>query len=277
MPITLFDNGSHKCIAFPDLVTCEGFKDGNDEGKSCDSVQANQFLIVNNEHAALIDPGGNLTYSRLFMGIGEYVFPKNLDFVIASHQDPDIIASLNKWLVGTSCRVLVPELWRHFVPHVCSPGATKGRMHGIPDEGMDIEIGGAAFKAIPAHFLHSEGNFHFYDPVSKILFTGDVGTSGVPEEECGLPIANFEAHIPKMEGFHKRYMNSNRVCRYWANMVRDMDVEMIVPQHGARIDGKENVSKFLDWFQGLECGVDLMTQANYRVPGAGAAKISVNV
>jgi hypothetical protein len=46
MPITLFDNGSHKCIAFPDLVTCDGFKDEADEGKTCDSVQANQFLIA---------------------------------------------------------------------------------------------------------------------------------------------------------------------------------------------------------------------------------------
>jgi flavorubredoxin len=78
-----------------------------------------------------------------------------------------------------------------------------------------------------------------------------------------------------MKGFHQRYMNSNRVCRYWANMVRQLDVEMIVPQHGARIEGKANVARFLDWFQGLECGVDLMTQNDYQVPGPGAARISV--
>jgi flavorubredoxin len=273
MAIVLFDNGHHKCIAFPDLVVCDGAKDDK-AAKTCDSVQANQFLIVNNDHAALIDPGGNLTYSRLFMGIGEYVFPKNLDFVIASHQDPDIVASLNKWLVGTNAKVVVPELWKRFVPHFCSPGATNGRLIGIPDAGMDIEIGGAAFKAIPAHFLHSEGNFHFYDPISKILFSGDVGTSLVPDEQCGHPVENFEAHIPKMAGFHKRYMNSNKVCRYWANMVRGLDVEKIVPQHGASFEGKEMVGKFLDWFQNLECGVDLMTQENFKVPGPGSAKIS---
>jgi flavorubredoxin len=269
MPITLFDDGAHKCIAFPDLVVCDGDKE--DKGaKTCDSVQANQFLIVNNEHAALIDPGGNLTYTRLFMGISEYVFPKNLDFVIASHQDPDIVASLNKWLVGTSAKVLVPELWKRFVPHFCSPGATRGRLVGIPDPGMDIEIGGAAFKALPAHFLHSEGNFHFYDPISKILFSGDVGTSAVADEECGLPVADFEAHIPKMLGFHERYMNSNKVCRLWVNMIRTLDVEMIVPQHGACFEGKESVAKFLSWFENLECGVDLMTQRDFRVPGVAA-------
>lgn len=269
MPITLFDDGSHKCIAFSDLVVCDGNKE-DDGAKTCDSVQANQFLIVNNEHAALIDPGGNLTYSRLFMGISKYVQPKNLDFVIASHQDPDIVASLNKWLVGTQAQVVVPELWKRFVPHFCSPGATKGRLVGIPDAGMDIEIGGAAFKALPAHFLHSEGNFHFYDPVSKILFTGDVGTSGVPDEECGLPVKDFQAHIPKMRGFHERYMNSNKVCKLWVNMIRTLDVEMIVPQHGASFSGKKSVAEFLNWFENLQCGVDLLTQRDYRVPGLAA-------
>ncbi|KAF1028021.1 MAG: hypothetical protein GAK29_00320 [Acinetobacter bereziniae] len=41
----LFDNGIHKCISFTSLVKGEG-------------VQANQFLILNNERAAVLDPVG---------------------------------------------------------------------------------------------------------------------------------------------------------------------------------------------------------------------------
>lgn len=269
MPVILFDNGSHKCIAFPDLVNCDS--DDDDQQIDCDSVQANQFLVVNNGHAALIDPGGNLTYTRLFMAISDFIFPKNLDYVIASHQDPDIVASLNKWLVGTRCKVLVPNLWKRFVPHFCTPGATRGRLFGIPDEGMDIEIGGAAFKAIPAHFLHSEGNFHFYDPISKILFSGDVGASLLHDDMCGRPVTNFDAHVKTMEGFHRRYMACNKVCRYWVNMVRELDVEMIVPQHGAIFQGKAMIERFLNWFENLQCGTDLLSQSHYRVPGRNAA------
>ena len=33
-------------------------------------------------------------------------------------------------------------------------------------------------------------------------------------------------------------MNSNEVCRYWANMVADMDIDMIVPQHGRAFTGE---------------------------------------
>lgn len=264
MAITLFDDGDHKCVAFGDLVSRDHSKDDN--GGDYESIQANQFLVVNKEHAALIDPGGNLTYNRLFMGISDHVFVKNLDFVIASHQDPDIVASLNKWLVGTKCKVVVPALWERFVPHFCSPGATKGRLIGIPDQGATFDIGGASFKALPSHFLHSEGNFSFYDPVSKILFSGDIGASAVSDEKSILPVDDFEAHIPFMKGFHQRYMNSNKACRYWVNMIRTLDVEWIVPQHGASFKGKKMVDSFLSWLEKLECGVDIITQKNYQVP-----------
>ena len=258
MSVVLYEDEHHKCVAFNDLVA--------ESGGGSDIVPANQFLIVSNDHAALIDPGGNLIYNRLFMGVSEHIFVKNLDYVIASHQDPDIVASLNKWLVGTKCKVMVPEIWTGFVPHFCSPGNTEGRLLGIPDEGMNIDIGGTPFKALPAHFLHSEGNFHFYDPISKILFSGDVGAAEIPGSDAVHPVEDFDAHIKKMEGFHRRYMNSNKVIKLWVNMVRELDIEWIVPQHGGSFKGKKMVNRFLDWFEQLECGIDLVDQSNYRVP-----------
>lgn len=266
MAIELFDNGEHKCLAFEDLVTCKEATRPDQADQGCESVQANQFLIVDHGSAALLDPGGNLTYNRLFMAISNHTEVKHLDYVIASHQDPDIVASLNKWLVGTDCKVIVPKLWERFVPHFCSPGKTVGRLIGIPDDGMNIPLGNSLVKAIPAHFLHSEGNFHFYDPVSRILFSGDVGTSAVDEGLLALPVQDFDRHVQNMLAFHQRYMNSNKVCRLWVNMIRKLDVEAIVPQHGPGFRGKAMVARFLDWFENLECGIDLMTEENYKIP-----------
>jgi flavorubredoxin len=69
-----------------------------------------------------------------------------------------------------------------------------------------------------------------------------------------------------MEGFHRRYMISNKICRFWVNMVRQLDVESIIPQHGRMFRGKKMVNEFLNWIENLPCGVDLMTQDNYRAP-----------
>jgi flavorubredoxin len=49
-------------------------------------------------------------------------------------------------------------------------------------------------------------------------------------------------------------------------MVRQLDIDMIVPQHGRSFVGKKVVKEFINWIDGLECGVDLVTQNNYRLP-----------
>ena len=252
MAVELYNKGDHVCVAFRDLV-------------SGGAVQANQFLIFDHDHAALIDPGGDLTYSALFMEISNYMNVKSLDYVVASHQDPDIVASLNKWLVGTDCKVVVPALWERFIPHYTRPGKLEGRVVAIPDEGMNLELGSIALKAVPAHFLHAEGNFQFYDPKSRILFSGDMGANLCPAEDLDRPATRLEELIPYMEVFHRRYMNSNQVCRFWAHMASGMAIDMIVPQHGRAMVGKA-VKEFIAWISELQCGIDLMTQADYRLP-----------
>ena len=225
----LFDNGTHKCLMFDDLV------DDSDDH----AVQSNQFLIIDNAHGAIIDPGGNMTYNGLRIEMSNHFQPKDLNYILASHADPDIIASLNRWLTTTECNVLISNLWVKFVPHFCTVGSADNRIKGIPDAGMNIQLGQCQIKAIPAHFLHSEAD---------------------------APVEDFKAHLPTMEAFHRRYMISNKICRYWVKMVRQMDVEAIVPQHGRMFKGKKMVNEFLNWIENLECGIDLMTQDNYRLP-----------
>ena len=254
----LFDNGTHKCISFTSLVKGEG-------------VQANQFLIVNGKSAAVLDPGGDLTYVPLTMEINKYTKLTNLEYVMASHQDPDIITSMPRWLVYTDAKVVSSKLWARFLPHLNSAfmsdrmkGSWSDRLIELPDRGQVIPLGDASIVAIPAHFLHSVGNFQFYDPVAKILFSGDMGASMVSDATTKLE--DFEAHIPNMKGFHQRYMCSNKVIRLWVNMVRKMDVEMIVPQHGLPFVGKKQIEQFLSWVENLQCGVDLADENLFSCP-----------
>jgi flavorubredoxin len=253
MAIELYNNGKHFCVAFRDLVSGE-------------AVQANQFLISDSSHAALIDPGGELTYSDLYLGISKYTNVKDLDYVLASHQDPDIVASIHKWLVGTNCKVVVPALWERFIPHFTRPGKLKGRVMPIPDQGTNLQLGNIQLKALPAHFLHAEGNFQFYDPISKILFSGDLGANLCADNSLlDKPAKRLEDLLPTMEGFHQRYMNSNKVCRLWANMVQTLEISMIVPQHGRPMIGKA-IPEFITWIRELQCGIDLMSEENYQIP-----------
>lgn len=260
MAVELYNDGEHVCLAFTELVEDECSAD-----KNC-AVQCNQFLVVDHGQGLLIDPGGNMTFNPLVMAMQRYFPARRLAYLFGSHQDPDIVASLNKWLVHTEAKALVSRLWARFVPHFCTGAKTEGRIIAIPDEGMNLRLGKSLLKILPAHFLHSEGNFQIYDPVARILFSGDVGASLVASSEAAAPVTDFAAHLPYLEPFHRRIMNSNRVARLWVNMVRELDIEWLVPQHGRPLKGRAVVRQFLDWFERLECGMDLMQQKDYRVP-----------
>lgn len=255
MAIELFNKNGHVCLMFTHL---------SDEGGG-EAVQANQFLVIHDGHGCIIDPGGNVAYNELLLTIGRFFSPQKLDKILASHADPDIIASLDRWMTSTQATLYISRLWERFAPHFCKPGKTVGRITGIPDPGMRIPLGTTELVALPAHFMHSEGNFQFWDPVSRILFSGDLGVSMMRSADAGVPISSLAEHIPRMEGFHRRYMVSQKVLRLWANMARELPIDMIVPQHGAPLVGAA-VWEFIDWIQNLSCGIDHLTQANYTVP-----------
>jgi flavorubredoxin len=254
VPTELFRNPHHACLMFSDLVY-----EGNE------AVQSNQFLIVDHGVGAIIDPGGNLAFNELYLGMSRHFPPQRLSYVIASHADPDIIASLDRWLSSTSADLVISRVWERFVPHFAKSGKTLERVVGVPDAGGRLPLGESELWLLPAHFLHAEGNFHFYDPVSKILFTGDLGVSMTTGEGAKQAVHELAPHLPLMAAFHRRYMVSNKILRLWARMARQLDIAMLVPQHGAPLAGPA-IGQFFDWVESLACGIDLFSQDDYRVP-----------
>lgn len=230
------------------------------------AVQSNQFLIVDHDTGAIIDPGGNLAFNQLFLSMSRYFSPHKLSYLIASHADPDIIASLDRWLTSTKAKLVISRVWERFAPHFTKTGKTEDRVIGVPDAGGRLPLGESELWLIPAHFMHSEGNFHFYDPISRILFTGDLGVSLMSGKQAGQFVTDLRPHLPLMEGFHRRYMVSNKIMRLWARMVRQLDIAMIVPQHGAPMAGAQAIADFIDWVDQLQCGVDLLDERSYQVP-----------
>lgn len=244
----LYEQNGHRNIFFEDFT----------EGEM---VSANQHLIIHNGKGMLLDPGGHKVYSKIFAAMPEFLSPSALEYLFLSHQDPDIVASINGWLMVTDADAYMSAIWRRFVAHFGVDGSVMERMKTIPDEGMRINLNGCELLIIPAHFLHSAGNFHVYDPLSKILYSGDLGAALVDYRF----VEDFDAHTVHMAGFHNRYMASSTACRLWAKMVRGLDIEIIAPQHGAIFRGKQMCNNFIDWVEKLEPGAEAM-QDVYQLP-----------
>ncbi|HXK89228.1 MAG TPA: MBL fold metallo-hydrolase [Thermosynergistes sp.] len=223
-------------------------------------VQTNQYLIQSGDEVILLDPGGAHVFPRVLANVTEMTNIDNITHIFYSHQDPDVSSGITLWLsMAERATVHISGLWTRFLPHF---GVfDQSRIAPIPDRGGVITLkNGQRLEIIPAHFLHSTGQHTLYDPISKILFSGDIGAAIFPPGKRYPVVERFDEHVRYMEGFHRRYMVSQEASSFWVNIVSSRDIEAIAPQHGAVIKGKDNVRKFFQWLGQLKSGVDLIEE-----------------
>ena len=215
-------------------------------------IDTNEYIVSSQEDVLLTDPGGVEVFPAVFSALSESYDVSHIKAIFASHQDPDIISSLSLWLeVNPLLKCHISWLWSEFLPHF---GGTKETFLTLPDDGTSLTLGNIKLEAIPAHHLHSAGNFHLYDPQAKILFSGDIGAALLPRGHEQLFVNDFKEHIQYAQRFHQRWMGSNEAKKIWCERVRKLDIDMMCPQHGAIYRG-DNVTRFIDWFDNLQVGV----------------------
>jgi len=237
---TIFQSGAHRWVA----VT-------RDPVRPDYLIDTNEYLITDGRASLMCDPGGLEIFPAVFATVSGECNPNSIVALFSSHQDPDIISSLALWLeFNPQLRCYASWMWTGFIPHF---GGSRDTFVSIPDEGMTIELGSLALQAVPAHYLHSAGNLHLYDPKARILFSGDVGAALLPPD-AGLLVTDFDRHIKHAEGFHRRWMGSNEAKRDWCERAGAMSIDMLCPQHGAIYQGAD-VQRFINWFDELEVGI----------------------
>jgi len=241
----LFDQGNHTFIWL-----------GSDPNYRRGVVQTNQYLIIDNGKGYLLDPGGIHLFARVVSSVSRYISIDKIAGIFFSHQDPDVSSGIALWLGVTEAKIYVSNLWLRFLPHFGI--VDSSRVLGIEDGNKSLSLpSGSKFSFIPAHFLHSTGQFNLYDEKAKMLFTGDIGAAVFPEGEEEVFVEDFDKHIKYIEGFHKRYMASNAAARKWLSVVSRLPIDMMLPQHGAIYTG-DNVKRFFSWFENLKCGIDII-------------------
>jgi len=224
---------------------------GRDENKPENIIDTNQYMVRTSNRCLLIDPGGVELFAPMLAAALHYAPVEQITDLFASHQDPDIISSLGLWDQALpDAKLHASALWEGFLRHF---GCETIEYVPISDNGGTINLGEVELQVIPAHYMHSSANFNIYDPQAKILMSGDIGAALEP---AGTPmfVDNFDIHVENMRFFHQRWMPSNQAKRVWIDRVRELDVDILAPQHGRMFKG-DDVKRFLDWFEALQVGI----------------------
>jgi len=224
---------------------------GRDPDKPEKIIDTNQYIIKDGKKTILLDPGGIEIFSSVLAATLSETNLECITDLFASHQDPDIISSLGLWNeILPEINLHAPAIWEGFIRHF-----SGGDVNYIPiaDRGGSLRLETAELQFIPAHYLHSSGNFHVYDSKAKILMSGDVGAA-LEDPGASMYVDDFNQHKEHMRFFHKRWMPSNEAKMDWIRRVRELEIEVMAPQHGRLFKG-DDVKRFLDWFEALDVGV----------------------
>jgi len=240
---TIYQQGQHRWAVI-----------ARDPARASALIDTNEYLVSHGGESLLTDPGGMEIFPAVFAALANGANAQELKWIFASHQDPDVVSSLALWLeFNPALKCYASKIWHTFLPHY---GGTADTFVCLPDEGQALTLGTLKLHAMPAHYLHSSGNFHLHDAVAKILFSGDVGAAMTPPEEDGLYVDDFDRHIRHAAGFHRRWMGSREAVLDWCERAAQLNLDMLCPQHGSIYQGRD-VERFINWFAELEVGTGL--------------------
>lgn len=212
-------------------------------------LHCNPYLIVDGDEAILIEPGSPIDFEIVRHKVEAIIPLSKIKYVILSHQDPDLCASVPLFeKLGLDFEIVCH--WRASVI-IKYYGVTSKFYLTNEHEGKLTLKSGREIKFLNAPYLHFPGAILTYDTKTKILFSGDLfgGFSNNWE-----PYAR-EDYIEAMKLFHENYMPSNDIIRPVMELLLNMDISKICPQHGSIIIN--DIKKHIKVLRDLECGTYL--------------------
>lgn len=216
-------------------------------------LQCNPYLLIDEREAVLFDPGSIPDFPKIMRKVVDLINPQEITWIIPSHQDPDVcgnLAVVEDVIDNDELRIAAHLNTVRLIQHL---GLRSG-FYPVNEHDFRLTLkSGRELQFLYMPFLHSPGAIVTYDPKSRALFSGDL--FGAISKSWD--IFSTEGFPQSMDSFHQAYMPSNEVLRRGMERLEQLDIQMILPQHGSVIEGG-NVRIAIEYLKELRCGIDLM-------------------
>ena len=209
-------------------------------------LQCHSYLIVDGDEAVLIDPGSIVLFEQIFEKIIKIVPIEKIRYIVTGHQDPDVCSNIplfeREGFVGE-----VVTHWRTSI--LIHSYGIESKYYPVDQNQYRLKLAsGRTLEFIHTPYLHFPGAIMTYDPESKILFSSDL---------FGAISFNWsfwadERYIDSMEAFHEHYMPGHEVLGPVMELLLNLEISMIAPQHGSLI--RDQVKDSILALRDLECG-----------------------
>lgn len=239
-----------------------GFSD-NVRGLHC-----NPYLIVEKDEAILIDGGSRNDFTKVMIKILRTgIEPRQIKRLIYHHYDPDLCGSILQFeqIINSPDLKIISHKENNVFIHYYSPKIPK-----LCIRDMNYEYtfkSGRRLKFYHTPYSHSPGSFMTYDEETKTLFSSDIfgcyDTAWelflkIPDEfklcrDLSDCILGWEkTGIYGIKKFAETIMTSNEAFSYALDIIDSLDVELVAPQHGSIIMGKDDIKLVTGWLRNIK-------------------------
>ncbi len=209
-------------------------------------IQCHSYLIVDGDEAVLIDPGAVTLFDQIYEKIIKIIPIEKIRYIVTSHQDPDVCSNIpmfeQKGFVGEVVTHWRTSLLIHFY-------GIKSKFYYVDQNQYRLRLAsGRTLEFICTPYLHFPGAIITYDPESKILFSGDL-FGGI---SYNWSLWADERYSDSMETFHEHYMPGHEILGPIMELLLNLEISIIAPQHGSLI--REQIKDSILTLRDLECG-----------------------
>lgn len=237
-----------------------------------ENLLCNPYLIVDNNEAVIIDGGSRPDFPVVMMKIlqsGTYL--ANIKALIYQHYDPDLCGSIHNF------EELINKKDLKIISHITNKMFLKHYSYKSDfistQELNDIFTfsSGRKLVFINTPYAHTEGNIATYDTKTKTLFSSDLFGSYSFKDDIFLNInnqcfkctgkepcpLNNHCSFNEIKMFHQHIFPTKKVIQWAINEFNNYDIDLIAPQHGAVIKGKDSISLIKEILLNLDnVGID---------------------
>jgi len=214
------------------------------------SLRCNAYLLVDGTSAVLFDPGSVPHFPVVGRKVLSLVDPTQIEAVVLSHQDPDLCGALPvlEDLIGRDDLIIAAHsrmsvLIRYY--------GLRRPLYDVDRNGWELHLrSGRRLLFGFAPYLHSPGAIMTYDPVTRVLFSGDLGGTIV----AGGPLFAGDEYPPEALEFHHAYMPPGDTLRVLLDRLGRLDIQVWAPQHGRVIAGPQRIAQLMAALRGVETG-----------------------
>jgi len=239
------------------------------------NLRCNPYLMVEGDQAVLIDAGSRPDFALVMMKILQIgITPEQIAALIYHHYDPDLCGSLSNMvdICENPKLIVLSEPNNNVFLSYYIERKKRALLQSIDDRGLVFNFGERTVRFFKTPYAHNPGSFVTYDAKTKTLFSSDLFGSlsqqwelfVALEDDCYV-CEDYDRCIkqkkycplPDIFEFHKRIMPSEKALRYAMGVIKNLDIDIIAPQHGSIFNKKKDIDFLIEKLSALKgVGID---------------------